>query len=118
MKYDMMDEYYDYLEKRVDLLMKYTQIEFLKTKYFRDNKKYIVEKYNLTQYFDDIYIIKEYTIEECLICNDTKFDKYVKCGNNHIICFDCFGLCKNKKTCCICTEQYDIKKMYHVKETI
>jgi hypothetical protein len=115
MNIENMNKYHSCLEPHVDMLMNYRQDDFLKTRYFDDHKKEIVEKYNLTKYYDDIYLIKQYTNKECSICTDTNFRRYVRCKHGHIFCFDCFKLCSNQQICCICTDTFDVKEMYYIK---
>lgn len=115
---DELDEYYENIQGREEILIEYNYDNFINSRYFKDHKKDIVDKYNLLEFYDDIYLIKENTAEECIICMDNTFRRYIKCNKCHkVICNECYELLpyKHKKNCCACTRSYDICEMYYEK---
>jgi len=110
-----MDIYHDYLKGKEKILIKHNYDNFKKCQYFLDHKKELVERYNLVEFYNEIYLKKQKTVEGCAICCDNKFIQYIKCQNNHVICRECYDLCQNKRLCCVCRNEYQIKNMYYEK---
>ena len=96
---------------------KYLENKELITKIECSNKFLVelVERYNLVEFYNEIYLKKQKTVEGCAICCDNKFIQYIKCQNNHVICRECYDLCQNKRLCCVCRNEYQIKNMYYEK---
>jgi hypothetical protein len=95
--------------------LQYNYGNFIKSKYFENNKQELVEKYNLVEFYDIIYEHQECTNDECQICVDDTFSKYVKCVNNHVICYDCYKCLMNKRICCVCNCEYRIMEMFYIR---
>lgn len=95
------------------LLFKYD--EFISSKYFNDNKLNIIIKYNLTQFYKDVFKKQQMTTKECPVCFNNEFNDYIQCPNKHIICRECFECVYSKKTCDICKTDYDVQNMFYVK---
>jgi len=110
-----MDKYYEYLDDNINNLLEYNYYNFKQSQYFEDHKINLAKKYNLVDFYDELYLITQNTEDECIICMDDTFHKYVKCINGHIICKDCYNLLMNKRLCCVCRVEYDIKNMYYSK---
>ena len=70
---------------------------FTNSNYFNNDKKRLVEKHNLTKFYDVIYLNKLNTTNECVIYENITFEKLIKCKNNHIICYDCYQLLLDRK---------------------
>ena len=88
---------------------------FKQCQYFKDNKREIVGKYNLVEYYDEVYLKYQNIDESCAICKDETFKLYIRCCNGHVICRECYELCQNKKICCVCRGQYQINEMFYSK---
>ena len=112
---DEMDEYYDYLDGNEHIIIANNYNNFIRSEYFEDHKKEFVEKYNLVEYYDEIYLITQNTEDNCSICINDTFKLYIRCVNGHVICKECYELCQNKRLCCVCRVEYDIKNMYYSK---
>jgi hypothetical protein len=112
---DEMNIYYNYMSNREKILVEYNYNNFIRSQYFKDHKIEIVEEYNLVGYYDELYLKYQTTEEECSICIDDTFELYIRCVNGHVICKECYELCQNKKECCVCRVEYDIKDMFYSK---
>lgn len=112
MTMEQMNVYYDYLRKHIDTLLEYNYDNFIKSIFFKYHRKELVKKYNLVEFFDEIFEHQIYTDEVCPICYFQISDKYVKCEYGHIICKDCCELLHSKK-CCVCNTEYNIETMYY-----
>ena len=112
---DQMDQYYDCLKRNEHIMIEYNYNNFRQCQYFNEHKRELVEQYNLVDLYDEIYLITQNTEDHCSICIDDTFSRYIKCKNNHIICHDCYKCLINKRRCCVCRVEYDIKDMYYSK---
>ena len=113
---EQMDKYYEYLDDNINNLLEYNYYNFKQSQYFEDHKINLAKKYNLVDFYDELYLITQNTEDECIICMDDTFHKYVKCINGHIICKDCYNLLMNKRLCCVCRVEYEITEMYYSKK--
>ena len=109
-----MNKYYHYLDKHVDTLISHNYKRFTKSKYFSDHLIELVNKYNLVGFYKMFKKEKD-TNDECIICCDNIFKTYIQCSNGHVVCEECFKLCKDIKTCSGCIVKYIITDMYFVK---
>ena len=111
-----LDHLYDNIDKYKErILIENDYDNFKQCQYFKDHKKEFVEKYNLVEFYDEIYLINQNTEEYCSICIDDTFELYIRCVNGHVICEECYELCQNKRECCVCRVEYEIKDMYYSK---
>ena len=115
MTIEQMNIFYTYLKNHVDILIEYNYINFINSNYFNDNKKEIVNKYKLVEFYDITHQQEYNTIDKCSICYDDTFNKFVKCKNNHVICYECYQLIIIKKGCCVCRKPYNIEHMFYIK---
>jgi transposase-like protein len=103
------------IQYHIDNLLLYKYDEFIDSKYFNDNRLDIVIKYNLTQFFEDMFRKIHDTDNDCSICMGIDFNEYLQCPNKHVICKECFKCLINKKECCVCRTNYDIQTMFYIK---
>lgn len=108
-----LNKYYIVLNKYVDNIINVNYDNFIKCNYFTDNKKQIVEKYKLVEFYKDIYTIIRFTDKNCYICYNVITNDYVKCINNHEICRECYDCLVNNKICCVCRMEYEINQLYY-----
>ena len=103
------------MEKNIDKLLENNYDNFIKCKYFNNHKVELVERYNLVEFYDEVFLTIQNTDEDCMICMDDAFIRYIKCENNHVMCYDCYKCLMNKRRCCVCNYEYHIKEMYYAK---
>ena len=103
------------IEKNIDKLLENNYNNFIKCKYFNDHKVEVVKKYNLVGFYDEVFLTIQNTDENCMICMDDTFSRYIQCNNKHVMCYDCYKCLMNKRRCCVCNYEYHIKEMYYAK---
>lgn len=112
-----IDELHDYICNKEDVLIKYNYINFINSDYFYENRIKLIEKCREIHRGNKYMIEIRHTDDECSICYDIKFRRYVICKNNHVICQDCFKSLYDKKKCCVCQQLYnDMEINYFMKD--